>query len=384
MDIFERVIYNNLIQHRSVVLPGVGTLKVYRTAGTFDKSGNMVSAPVNKIVFTDEIMEGETIVEMVETLSGSSTQEVETLYGAWVKESCTSNNKGVNIGSVGFVRREADGGNVFEPSVELRGVLNPAVATSATVKTETKSKLKKTKTTATDKPAETAKTSKTISKTAKKSEEEVVIPPVPPVLPKVVQDSVVETPPTPPIPPSSPQRAQASSQNEEGAKRKTGSRNNMFLYVVVAVMLLLIAGLYIYSRWEFCDEADEYVEEFYDRDEDCYDGNMPADSVAVAPTDSVESLPKEVQPTPSVAAVKGKFLIIGGLFSEPANADRFVTDLGANSVYAEQIKRPSGNILVSVRGFDTRAQAEEYLSALREKSKAAKDYWIHERGTRIW
>lgn len=375
MDIFEKLIYNRLVQHKSVVLPGVGTLKVYRTAGTFDKSGNMVSAPINRIVFTDEIMEGETIVEMVGTLSGSPAEEIETQYGTWVKDSCTSNDKGINIGSVGFVRREADGGNVFEPSKELLNVLNPAAIKSTAAKTETK-KTKKTE----KAPAKEAKSTKKtgVKASESKSENEIVLPPAPP---KRQATQPIETPPAPP---TAPQSSMPTEHICDDTRRK-GRRSNMFLYIVVALVLLLIAGFYTYSQWELCDDEDAYVEEFYERDDE-YD----EDNTLAVPVDSIESS-QEVAPTQSTKPVqspqnvtKGKFLIIGGLFSEPANADRFIAALGADSVYAEPIKRPSGNILVSVRSFDTRAQAEEYLLQLRAKNKATKDYWIHERGTRIW
>ena len=126
MEIIERVIFNNLLRQQSIVLPKVGTLMVYREVGRFDAQTRRVIAPRSRVEFIGETPENySTIIDLMLQEGAQRQDDVKSLYEHWVAENCSKSDVGIKIGEVGFARRTAENSFEFEPSKELRDILNP-------------------------------------------------------------------------------------------------------------------------------------------------------------------------------------------------------------------------------------------------------------------
>ena len=102
-----------------------------------------------------------------------------------------------------------------------------------------------------------------------------------------------------------------------------------------------------------------------------------ADTVAVAKKDTLSQTAVDTTTTKPTEKVenKGRFCIIGGLYSIEANADKLIEELGENGKYAEKLPARNNRMYVSVRRFETRAEAERFLN---QNHKKHPDYWILE------
>ena len=101
------------------------------------------------------------------------------------------------------------------------------------------------------------------------------------------------------------------------------------------------------------------------------------DTVAVAKKDTLSQTAVDTTTTKPAKKVenKGRFCIIGGLYSVEANADKLIEELGENGKYAEKLPARNNRMYVSVRRFETRAEAERFLN---QNRKEHPDYWILE------
>lgn len=81
--------------------------------------------------------------------------------------------------------------------------------------------------------------------------------------------------------------------------------------------------------------------------------------------EEVQPTPPPKKPTPSSSTSGGAYKIICGVFSDPANAERMLSQLKSEGLPAEILPSPSGMSFVSMKAFGTEAEATAALSSMR-------------------
>lgn len=320
MEIIERVIFNNLVRQQSVMLPKVGVLMVYKEAGRFDAQARRVIAPRLRVEFITETPEGyPTIIDLMMREGAQRQEDVTTLYEHWVENNCSKTDKGIKIGEVGFARSVENNSYAFEASPELQELLNPLDNYS-------------------------------IELQPVKSQ------------PKEEQPQSATTTPKP--------------------SKKRKSQN----VVIILIVLALLGGWIAFDQDIFSGEEPQTKQTSQQQpqserqtqpQEVQPQKQQTADTVAVSKSDSLPQSKADTtaaKPTEKVEN-KGRFCIIGGLYSIEANADKLIEELGENGKYAEKLPARNNRMYVSVRRFETRAEAERFLN---QNHKKHPDYWILE------
>ena len=312
MEIIERVIFNNLVRQQSVMLPKVGVLMVYKEAGRFDAQTRRVIAPRLRVEFITETPEGyPTIIDLMMREGAQRQEDVTTLYEHWVENNCSKTDKGIKIGEVGFARSVENNSYAFEASPELQELLNPLDNYS-------------------------------IELQPVKSQ------------PKEEQPKNATTTPKP--------------------SKKRKSQN----VVIILIVLALLGGWIAFDQDIFSgDKQPKPQPKPQIQNQQQPQKQQAADTVAVAKKDTLSQTAVDTTTTKPTEKVenKGRFCIIGGLYSIEANADKLIEELGENGKYAEKLPARNNRMYVSVRRFETRAEAERFLN---QNHKKHPDYWILE------
>ena len=312
MEIIERVIFNNLVRQQSVMLPKVGVLMVYKEAGRFDAQARRVIAPRLRVEFITETPEGyPTIIDLMMREGAQRQEDLTTLYEHWVENNCSKTDKGIKIGEVGFARSVENNSYAFEASPELQELLNPLDNYS------------------------------------------IELQPVK-VQTKEEQPQSATTAPKP--------------------SKKRKSQN----VVIILIVLALLGGWIAFDQDIFSGEEQPKPQPKPQiQNQQQPQKQQAADTVAVAKKDTLSQTAVDTTTTKPTEKVenKGRFCIIGGLYSIEANADKLIEELGENGKYAEKLPARKNRMYVSVRRFETRDEAERFLN---QNHKKHPDYWILE------
>jgi hypothetical protein len=128
MEAIPQWIFNLLAQRQAVILPGLGTLRVEHVPPALDRAGGGVTAPVNRVVFSLDQAEGQTLPEWIAERSGLPLKEVKPQYNRWVATLRRVSIDGeIVVEGVGMLLRQPDDSYRVEVSPELDRWLNPIV-----------------------------------------------------------------------------------------------------------------------------------------------------------------------------------------------------------------------------------------------------------------
>ena len=117
-DSITQLLLNLLAQHRTVVLPGIGSLRFRRIAAKLD--GTTLTSPRNTFRYSSR-EEGLSLLDEMIAVAGCTREEGEEAYRRWLHR--IKQGHSVVIEGVGCI--ESD---FFKPSEELERLLNPVAA----------------------------------------------------------------------------------------------------------------------------------------------------------------------------------------------------------------------------------------------------------------
>lgn len=117
-DSITQLLLNLLAQHRTVVLPGIGSLRFRRIAAKLD--GTTLTPPRNTFRYSSR-EEGLSLLDEMIAVAGCTREEGEEAYRRWLHR--IKQGHSVVIEGVGCI--ESD---FFKPSEELERLLNPVAA----------------------------------------------------------------------------------------------------------------------------------------------------------------------------------------------------------------------------------------------------------------
>lgn len=162
----------------------------------------------------------------------------------------------------------------------------------------------------------------------------------------------------------------ATTAHKPSKKRK--SQN----VVIILIVLALLGGWIAFDQDIFSGDKQPQPQPQIQNQQQPQK-QQAADTVAVAKKDTLSQTAVDTTTTKPTEKVenKGRFCIIGGLYSIEANADKLIEELGENGKYAEKLPARNNRMYVSVRRFETRAEAERFLN---QNHKKHPDYWILE------
>lgn len=123
-DSITQLLFNALAQHRTTVLPGIGSLRFRRVAAKLE--GSTLTPPRNMFRFSSR-EEGRSLLDMVIAEAGCTREEGEEAYRRWLHR--VKQGHSVVIEGVGRVEED-----FFKPSEELERLLNPAANTPITLR----------------------------------------------------------------------------------------------------------------------------------------------------------------------------------------------------------------------------------------------------------
>ena len=112
-----KIIAGELLNHRSVVIPGVGTLYVAHR-GARRLSRQKIAAPRNEIDFRPS-EEGVSLVELIRRAAGCDEAQAQAIFGRWLAK--TREGEVLTLEGIGILRHRA-----FTPEPAFAAQLNPA------------------------------------------------------------------------------------------------------------------------------------------------------------------------------------------------------------------------------------------------------------------
>ena len=112
-----KIIAGELLNHRSVVIPGVGTLYVAHR-GARRLSRQKIAAPRNEIDFRPS-EEGVSLVELIRRAAGCDEAQAQAVFGRWLTK--TREGEVLTLEGIGILRHRA-----FTPEPAFAAQLNPA------------------------------------------------------------------------------------------------------------------------------------------------------------------------------------------------------------------------------------------------------------------
>lgn len=119
MNPVNMLIYNALAQHRSLILPDIGSLYVTTASAQMQADGRL-SPPACQVHFSaEEVPHAENMLALISRSSGKDPEQSRAIYQAWLSE--VSSEQQTTIPSVGMIR---DG--IFIPTPDFNHMLNPA------------------------------------------------------------------------------------------------------------------------------------------------------------------------------------------------------------------------------------------------------------------
>ena len=123
-DSITQLLFNALAQHRTTVLPGIGSLRFRRVAAKLE--GSTLTPPRNMFRFSSR-EEGRSLLDMVIAEAGCTREEGEEAYRRWLHR--VKQGHSVVIEGVGRVEED-----FFKPSEELERLLNPVTNAPITLR----------------------------------------------------------------------------------------------------------------------------------------------------------------------------------------------------------------------------------------------------------
>ncbi len=123
-DSITRLLFNALAQHRTTVLPGIGSLRFRRVAAKLE--GTTLTPPRNMFRFSSR-EEGRSLLDMVIAEAGCTREEGEEAYRRWLRR--VKQGHSVVIEGVGRIEED-----FFKPSEELERLLNPVATAPITLR----------------------------------------------------------------------------------------------------------------------------------------------------------------------------------------------------------------------------------------------------------
>lgn len=123
-DSISQLLFNALAQHRTTVLPGIGSLRFRRIAAKLE--GSTLTPPRNMFRFSSR-EEGRSLLDMVIAEAGCTHEEGEEAYRRWLHRV----KQGHEVVIEGVGRIEED---FFKPSEELERLLNPVANTPVSLR----------------------------------------------------------------------------------------------------------------------------------------------------------------------------------------------------------------------------------------------------------
>ena len=123
-DSITQLLFNALAQHRTTVLPGIGSLRFRRVAAKLE--GSTLTPPRNMFRFSSR-EEGRSLLDMVIAEAGCTREEGEEAYRRWLHR--VKQGHSVVIEGVGRVEED-----FFKPSEELERLLNPVANAPITLR----------------------------------------------------------------------------------------------------------------------------------------------------------------------------------------------------------------------------------------------------------
>ncbi len=123
-DSITRLLFNALAQHRTTVLPGIGSLRFRRVAAKLE--GTTLTPPRNMFRFSSR-EEGSSLLDMVIAEAGCTREEGEEAYRRWLRR--VKQGHSVVIEGVGRIEED-----FFKPSEELERLLNPVATAPITLR----------------------------------------------------------------------------------------------------------------------------------------------------------------------------------------------------------------------------------------------------------
>ena len=112
-----KIIAGELLNHRSVVIPGVGTFYVAHR-GARRLSRQKIAAPRNEIDFRPS-EEGVSLVELIRRAAGCDEAQAQAIFGRWLAK--TREGEVLTLEGIGILRHRA-----FTPEPAFAAQLNPA------------------------------------------------------------------------------------------------------------------------------------------------------------------------------------------------------------------------------------------------------------------
>lgn len=123
-DSITQLLFNALAQHRTTVLPGIGSLRFRRVAAKLE--GTTLTPPRNMFRFSSR-EEGRSLLDMVIAEAGCTREEGEEAYRRWLRR--VKQGHSVVIEGVGRIEED-----FFKPSEELERLLNPVATAPITLR----------------------------------------------------------------------------------------------------------------------------------------------------------------------------------------------------------------------------------------------------------
>ena len=123
-DSITQLLFNALAQHRTTVLPGIGSLRFRRFAAKLE--GSTLTPPRNMFRFSSR-EEGRSLLDVVIAEAGCTREEGEEAYRRWLHR--VKQGHSVVIEGVGRIEED-----FFKPSEELERLLNPVAATPVSLR----------------------------------------------------------------------------------------------------------------------------------------------------------------------------------------------------------------------------------------------------------
>lgn len=303
MQAIPQLIFNLLAQRRRVVLPGLGTLYTERQPAEWKAGTNVLSTPRIRVLFTAAEEEGETLPEVIARQSDIPLKEIKPQYHRWlagVKKA--SENGEIALDGVGLLIRQPDGSYWVEVSQELDRLLNPIDVKAIRLPEQQPVKAKKER--------------------AKKKEK------------------------------------------KERSRASRLARRAAWLASLGALLAILVYGGYF-----------GYTRGWFDRQEPARQTPAPlaepphSEEVNLVLPDTMPENPvsqeaDSVAPSEASPVTGEVYHLIAGVYSNRANAERYVRESVSDPAAAELIATTGGRFMVSVGRYRTKEEADRMLNEL--------------------
>lgn len=369
-----------LLKNNSVILPEFGAIVIAN-----EKTGEVMFNEYLK--FND----GKLIALIVNN-SSMDEQDATNMVAKYIRDIQILLDKGdtYDIFGLGSFSKDKDGSTIFEGNI------------NASTKKETEEIAGPSPTpTPTPTPTPDVSPSKIVEETPEEVDEEVVKPAIDLTTPmeKEVESSEVEAPikQTKKSAPKVEKPKKVKPQKEKKEKKKRGV---LYWIIIFLLVIVSVGGVFIgikydevkaYMGWDKFG-SQETVASVEDakpsdvaqqtNDEDVYteEETEPIESDLVEETSEIEEteeIDEEIEETvvaKPVAPVStdGKpFHLIGGSFSDVANAEKFAADMKSKGLPAHIVGNFNGLNMVSVKSFSSRSEAMGEISTIQNEAPGA-------------